>query len=202
MRYFLIVILTTCISMACIAQDAGDQIDPARVAEAQANLEAKEQARKAATRPATAPSPAQGANVTSDDTAKKKYEAAKAAAEEAFNNAMLAADQQYLNDLNSALKQALANQDVDAVRRIDDERKAAASDLTALQSLRLNGPGKRTALAPPSTVHRVIYLCDGSGSLVGGKDQALEKELNEGVSSLDVSQMFNVVIFQENKPNQ
>jgi hypothetical protein len=47
-------------------------------------------------------------------------------------------------------------------------------------------------------VSRVIYICDGSGSLVGIKEYVLKAELKKAVASLSPVQGFNVLIFQEN----
>jgi hypothetical protein len=52
-----------------------------------------------------------------------------------------------------------------------------------------------------SNVRSVIYVCDGSGSLIGGKDQTLRVELKNAVAHLAPVQAFNVLIFQENKDN-
>jgi hypothetical protein len=49
-------------------------------------------------------------------------------------------------------------------------------------------------------VSRVIYVCDGSGSLVGIKEYVLKSELKNAVANLSPIQAFNVLIFQEN-PN-
>jgi hypothetical protein len=50
-----------------------------------------------------------------------------------------------------------------------------------------------------SNVKSVIYVCDGSGSMVGGKDQTLRVELKNAVAHLAPIQAFNILIFQVNK---
>ena len=52
-----------------------------------------------------------------------------------------------------------------------------------------------------SNVHSIIYVTDGSGSLVGGKDEVLRMELKKAVSALSPVQQFNVLVFQENADN-
>lgn len=49
-----------------------------------------------------------------------------------------------------------------------------------------------------SNVRSIIYVCDGSGSIVGGgKDSELRSELKKDVASLSPIQAFNVIFFQE-----
>jgi hypothetical protein len=47
-------------------------------------------------------------------------------------------------------------------------------------------------------VSRVIYVCDGSGSLMGTKEDVLTAELKKAIANLSPIQGFNVLIFQEN----
>jgi von Willebrand factor type A domain len=77
---------------------------------------------------------------------------------------------------------------------------ASGADLAAF------GPrGGGGGIAPKSrifghggNVSRVIYVCDGSGSLVGIKEYVLKSELKNAVANLSPIQAFNVLIFQEN----
>jgi len=46
-------------------------------------------------------------------------------------------------------------------------------------------------------VHSVIYVCDGSGSMVGGKDDVLKAELKKAVANLSPVQAFNMLFFRE-----
>jgi hypothetical protein len=46
--------------------------------------------------------------------------------------------------------------------------------------------------------YRIIYICDGSGSLIGNKEYVLQAELKSAVTHLSPRQAFNVLFFQEN----
>jgi VWA domain-containing protein len=46
--------------------------------------------------------------------------------------------------------------------------------------------------------YKIIYICDGSGSLIGNKEYVLQAELKSAVTHLSPRQAFNVVFFQEN----
>ena len=48
-----------------------------------------------------------------------------------------------------------------------------------------------------SNVRSVIYVCDGSGSMLSGKDDILKREMKTAVASLNPTQQFNVLFFQE-----
>jgi hypothetical protein len=61
------------------------------------------------------------------------------------------------------------------------------------------GAGPRSKIfGHGSNVRSIIYVCDGSGSLVGGKDDVLRMELKRDIANLSPIQSFNVIIFQEN----
>ena len=70
-----------------------------------------------------APSPPQAVE------AQKKHDEAIKKAREAYHNAVIAADQQYIATLDTALKQAMTNQDIDLARALDDQKKVAESML-------------------------------------------------------------------------
>jgi len=65
--------------------------------------------------------------------AKQKHDDAVRAAREAFHNALIAADEQYVADLDAALKQAMAAQNIDLATKIDDAKKAAVAMLNLHQ---------------------------------------------------------------------
>ena len=67
--------------------------------------------------------------------AKQKHDAAIKDAKDAYHKALIAADQQYVADLDTAVKQAMANMDIDAARALDDQKKAAMALLNRDQSL-------------------------------------------------------------------
>ncbi len=77
---------------------------------------------------------------------------------------------------------------------------ASSNDMAAF------GPrGGGGGIAPKSrifghggNVGRIVYVCDGSGSLVGIKEYVLKAELKNAVANLAPIQAFNVLIFQEN----
>ena len=50
-------------------------------------------------------------------------------------------------------------------------------------------------------VHRIIYVCDGSGSMLSGKDDILKRELKTAVANLAPVQSFNAIFFQDNSAN-
>jgi hypothetical protein len=75
-----------------------------------------------------------------------------------------------------------------------------ASDLAAFGP-RGGGGGmtpKSRIFGHGGNVSRVIYVCDGSGSLMGAKEDVLTVELKKAVANLAPIQAFNVLIFQEN----
>ncbi|MGA2584799.1 MAG: hypothetical protein ABSG31_16095 [Tepidisphaeraceae bacterium] len=47
-----------------------------------------------------------------------------------------------------------------------------------------------------SNVRSVVYVCDGTGSILSGKDDILKRELKSAVANLSPIQVFNVLIFQ------
>ena len=57
--------------------------------------------------------------------AKQKYDTAQRQAREAYLKAIIAADQQYIFDLDAAVKDAMRAQDIDLARALDDQKKAA-----------------------------------------------------------------------------
>ncbi|MDP9173083.1 MAG: hypothetical protein M3O30_04350 [Planctomycetota bacterium] len=62
------------------------------------------------------------------------------------------------------------------------------------------GMGPRSKIfGEGSNVRSVVYVCDGSGSLIGGKDQTLRVELKNAVAHLSPIQAFDILIFQDNK---
>ena len=61
--------------------------------------------------------------------AKKKHDAAIKEARETLHKAIIAADQEYIADLDTALKAAMLNQDIDSARVLDDRKKAAQAAL-------------------------------------------------------------------------
>ena len=72
------------------------------------------------TRPAVPASP-QGVK------ARQKHDAAIKEAKDAYHKAVIVADQQYIAQLDTAPKQAMANQNIDLARVIDDKKKAAVA---------------------------------------------------------------------------
>lgn len=46
-------------------------------------------------------------------------------------------------------------------------------------------------------VYKIVYVCDGSGSMIGIKDRVLREELLRDVSNLAPIQAFNVIFFED-----
>ena len=67
--------------------------------------------------------------------ARQKHDAAIKEAKDAYHKAVIVADQQYIAQLDTAPKQAMANQNIDLARAIDDKKKAAVALLKKDQSL-------------------------------------------------------------------
>ncbi len=61
--------------------------------------------------------------------AKQKYAAALEQARQAYGKAIIAADQRYISELDSALKDAMRKFDMDLARALDDQKKAAIKAL-------------------------------------------------------------------------
>jgi hypothetical protein len=54
----------------------------------------------------------------------------------------------------------------------------------------------------PTSKPDIIYLIDGSGSMVGGKDSLESDGLKKAVDALKPTDFFDAIIFHENKPGQ
>jgi Concanavalin A-like lectin/glucanases superfamily len=80
--------------------------------------------------------------------AKKEHDQAIKDAKEAYRKAVIAADEQYIADLDSALKQAMLNQDIDSARALDDQKKAAVVLLTRDQSVGVETDSSLIAFYP------------------------------------------------------
>ena len=61
--------------------------------------------------------------------AKEIHDAAIKQAQDAYHQALIATDQQYIADLDAALKDAMKNMDIDSARALDDQKKAAIAIL-------------------------------------------------------------------------
>jgi hypothetical protein len=66
--------------------------------------------------------------------AKQKHDTTISTAKETYYQAIIAADQQYVAELDAALKQAMINQDIDLARAVDDQKKAAQAVLKEHQA--------------------------------------------------------------------
>lgn len=94
----------------------------------------------------------------------------------------------------------------------DHDQMGSAQSLSGLSAIAAGGDlanfgprGGGGGIAPKSrifghggNVSRIVYVCDGSGSLVGIKEYVLKAELKNAVANLAPIQAFNVLIFQEN----
>jgi len=109
--------------------------------------------------------------------AQKKHDEAIKKASEAYHNAVIAADQQYIATLDAALKQAMTNQDIDTARAIDDEKKAAMAVLKKDQA-------EAVASQNPQLDHGLIahYCFDGNANDTSGN--GLDGTLQHSPSSI------------------
>src|SRR5579863_5984839 len=71
---------------------------------------------------------------TAGVASKLKHDASIRAASEVNRKTVLAADQQYIADLDAALSQAMTRKDLDSIRALDDQRRAAQDLLNQHQT--------------------------------------------------------------------
>ena len=115
--------------------------------------------------PATAPTLPQAID------ARKEHDAAVKQAKDALNKAVVAADQQYVTDLNAALKAAMSNQDIKLARAIDDQKKAAQATLSRDQAAFDADAGKASVGVVGATVKEgaaSLSLPDGGSVYIYG----------------------------------
>jgi hypothetical protein len=116
--------------------------------------------------------------------AKQKHDVAVKQAKDALHKAVIAADQQYVADLDAALKAAMSNQDIDLARAIDDQKKAAQAALKRDQAAFDTDTGQgpvaiigaavkqgSTSLSLPHGAQIYIYGLSTGGALDASKFQ-------------------------------
>jgi hypothetical protein len=155
--------------------------------------------------PSSVGQPATGqpaAGVAPDAVAQRKHEAALAKAQQDYQQAVAAIDKQLIVDLNAAMDTAMANRNVEDVKRIDAELTQARDDLRAsavAAPAAGTGSDPDTATATGKADFRsVVLVCDCAGAMINCIT-TLKADVNAALETLRPNQTFNVLFFQDEK---
>jgi hypothetical protein len=133
--------------------------------------------------------------------------------QEVYHNTIVAADQQYVAYLDTALKAAISAQQIKLVQILEDEKKAAQAALQADQSEDAAKVAQAVLKAqqdaaadagphwdPPQhesvSNQKIAFVCDASGSMML-KFDPLRVELRKAIGPLKPPQSFQIIFFRQ-----